>query len=140
VGEGGGDDKKGGRDKDNKLLNGSLGSRIEKNLKRLEERSRVLLEENRLEVLAVAHALERFKTLTGEDVLAIIENRPGPFIDGRRYHTDEFRQMAEEYHQGIVDVHAGRRRGQIVLPVLAGVSLAEHPPELTEALADHTSG
>jgi hypothetical protein len=36
--------------------------------------------------------------------------------------------MAEEYHQGIVDVHAGRRQGEIVLPVLAGGSPAEHPP------------
>lgn len=32
---------------------------------------RTLLEENRLEVLAVTHALETHRTITGEDVSAI---------------------------------------------------------------------
>jgi len=137
---GGGDDKD--RTKENRLLNSPLGSRIEQNLARLVEECRTLLEGHRLEVLAVAHALERFKTLTGEDVVAIIEGRPGPFIDGRRYHTDEFREMAEDYHRRIVDVHAGRSRGQVALPVLPGALLSEQQqPEATpvSSMADRTS-
>jgi len=79
------------------------------------------LEDNRLQVLAVAHALERFKTITGEDVLAIIEGRQGPFIDGRCYQTDEFRTLAEDYHRQIVAAHKGRTSEEIPLPVLPGL-------------------
>jgi len=38
------------------------------------------LEENRHLVLAVAHALEVTKTLTGEDIIAIVEGRKGPEV------------------------------------------------------------
>jgi ATP-dependent Zn protease len=127
AGVAGGDPEK--SRKDNELLKGGLGGRIESNMERLVEQTRKLLEGNRLQVLAVAHALEKFKTITGEDVLAIIDGRPGPFIDGRRYHTEEFREMAEEYHRRIVDVHAGRSRDLIPLPVVEGVAIAEQQPE-----------
>jgi ATP-dependent Zn protease len=125
AGVSGGEADRDRRSKENEFQKGRLGNRIEANLERLVDETRKLLEANRLEVLAVAHALERFKTVTGEDVLAIIEGRPGPFIDGRRYHTEEFREMAEEYHRQIVDVHHGRSQAQIVLPVLAGLAIAE---------------
>ncbi len=129
AGVSGGDPDRNRRGKETEILKGSLGSRIEANLARLVEETRKLLEANRLEVLAVAHALERFKTITGEDVLAIIEGRPGPFIDGRRYHTEEFRQAAEEYHQRILDLHAGRSHEPVPLPVIPGLSIAEQQPE-----------
>src|SRR5579875_1372379 len=129
AGVSGGDPDRNRRGKETEILKGSLGSRIEANLARLVEETRKLLEANRLEVLAVAHALERFKTITGEDVLAIIEGRPGPFIDGRRYHTEEFRQAAEEHHQRILDLHAGRSHEPVPLPVIPGLSIAEQQPE-----------
>jgi cell division protease FtsH len=129
AGVSGGDPDRGRRGKETEMLNGSLGSRIEANLARLVEETRKLLEANRLQVLAVAHALERFKTITGEDVLAIIDGRPGPFIDGRRYHTEEFRHVAEEYHRRILDVHAGRSHEPVPLPVIPGLSIAEQQPE-----------
>ncbi len=130
AGVSGGDPEKGRRSsKENEILKGGLGNRIEANLTRLVEETRKLLEANRLQVLAVAHALEKFKTITGEDVLAIIEGRRGPFIDGSRYHTEEFRQMAEEYHRRILDVHAGRSHDPIPLPVVAGLAIAEQQPE-----------
>jgi len=125
AGVSGGDPDKDRRSKETEILKGSLGTRIEANLDRLIDEVRRLLEANRLEILAVAHALERFKTITGEDVLAIIEGRPGPFIDGRRYHSPEFLEMAEEYHRRIVDVHTGRSQDQVLLPVLPGVSMLE---------------
>jgi cell division protease FtsH len=129
AGVSGGDPERNRRAQANEFLKGGLGTRIEANLERLVERTRELLAENRLQVLAVAHALERFKTITGEDVLAIIDGRPGPFIDGRRYHTPEFLEVAEDYHRRIVDVHAGRSRDQIPLPVVPGVSMAEQQVE-----------
>ncbi len=130
AGVSGGDPEKGRRNsKENEILKGGLGNRIEANLARLVEETRKLLEANRLQVFAIAHALEKFKTITGEDVLAIIEGRRGPFIDGSRYHTEEFRQMAEEYHQRILDVHAGRSHDPIPLPVVLGLAIAEQQPE-----------
>ena len=131
----GGEPDKNNRSKEKGFLNGGLGKRIEGNLERLVEETRKLLEANRLEVFAVAHALERFKTITGEDVLAIIDGRPGPFIDGRRYHTDEFKEMAEDYHRRSVEVHKGRSHEQLTLPVLPGVAIQERV-ELAGSFAD----
>ncbi len=134
AGVSGGDPDKGRRAKESELLKG-LGSRIEGNLERLVDKTRQLLEENRLQVLAVAHALERFKTVTGEDVLAIVEGRRGPFIDGSRYHTEEFAQMAEDYHRRIVDVHAGRSRELVALPQVPGLSVLDQEAELVGTAA-----
>ena len=36
-------------------------------------------------MLAIAHALETHKTLTGEDIEAVVEGREGPLVDGRIY-------------------------------------------------------
>ncbi|MGH9008137.1 MAG: AAA family ATPase, partial [Acidimicrobiales bacterium] len=133
AGVSGGDPDKNRRAKETEFLKGGLGARIEANLERLVGETRKLLEANRLQVLAVAHSLERFKTVTGEDVLAIIDGRQGPFIDGSRYHTDEFREMAEEYHRRIVDVHTGRSHGLVTLPVVPGLSVNERESELVSS-------
>ena len=37
--------------------------------------------------------------------------------------------MAEEYHQRILDVHAGRSHDPIPLPVVLGLAIAEQQPE-----------
>jgi cell division protease FtsH len=141
AGVSGGDPDKNRRTKDTDFLKGGLGGRIEANLERLVEETRKLLEANRLQVLAVAHALERFKTITGEDVLAIIDGRPGPFIDGRRYHTEEFLAQAEEYHRRIVDVHTGRSHEPVTLPEVPGLSISQPETELVgSAVADSDDG
>ena len=44
--------------------------------------SRELLEDDRDHVLAVAHALETHKTISGEDIAAIVEGTSGPLVDG----------------------------------------------------------
>jgi len=93
-GPGGGEDE----DDTTKLLQGSLGDRIEANLRRLLDDTVALLEENRLHVLAVAHALEKHRTITGGDVAAVIEGREGPLIDGSDYYTPESIAMLEAYH------------------------------------------
>ncbi len=73
VGIGGGGRPGKGDDKDKKdLLESSLGSRIEHNLAGIMDRVQVLSSENRRAILSVAHALETHKTVTGEDIHAII--------------------------------------------------------------------
>src|SRR5207247_3065088 len=84
-----------------------LGVRIEQKLQELLKRTESLLQDNRSEILALAHALETNKTLTGEDVVAIIEGKQGPVLDGRPYHTPEFLQTAGAYHSGADAAHRG---------------------------------
>ncbi|HJV09595.1 MAG TPA: AAA family ATPase [Acidimicrobiales bacterium] len=121
VGIGGGGKPGKGDEKDEKnLLEGSLGERIEDKLADLMERTERLLLENRRAVLAVAHALETHKTVTGDDIRAIIEGRPGTLIDGTPYGTPEFDRLAEEYHNRVVAAHKGHTKVDIPLPLLNG--------------------
>ena len=80
-----------------------------------------ILEANRREVLAVAHALETHKTITGEDIEAIIEGRQGPLVDGRPYGRPEFLQAAEAYHEVALAAHQAQSGIDMPLPVLAPV-------------------
>jgi len=121
VGIGGGGRPGKGDDKDKKdLLESSLGSRIEDNLAGIMDRVQVLLSENRRAILSVAHALETHKTVTGEDIHAIIEGRPGSLIDGTPYGTAEFSRLAEEYHTQVVAAHKGHANVDLPLPVFNG--------------------
>lgn len=122
VGIGGGG-RPGGKDdgKDKKdLLESSLGSRIEDLLGELMDRTQRLLEENRRAILAVAHALETHKTVTGEDIRAIIEGRPGTLIDGTPYGTAEFDRLAEDYHNRVLTAHQRHSKVDVPLPLLNG--------------------
>jgi hypothetical protein len=103
------------RREDRDMLNSSLGGRIETKLIEMLTRTADVIEKNRLEVLGVTHALEKHKTITGEDVLAIVNGTEGPFIDGRRYHTEAFRQAAEAYHAEVVLAH--RAHGPVLVPL-----------------------
>ena len=69
-------------------------------------------------VLALAHALETNKTVTGEDVMAIIDGRPGPLLDGRMYHDPAFVAEAEAYHARVVSAHRSHRGVDVPLPLL----------------------
>jgi SpoVK/Ycf46/Vps4 family AAA+-type ATPase len=117
-GGGGGGEGPGGAKKQKDLLASQLGQRIEAKLAELYEQAEALLRENRLEVLAVAHALETHKTLTGDDVAAIIDGVQGPLIDGRVYRQKGFREAAEEYHRLAVEAHQTHERVGSSLPVL----------------------
>ncbi len=119
VGIGGGG-KPGKEDEEPDLLKGDLGERIEGKLQEIFDRTERLVRENRSEVLAVAHALESHKTVTGEDVEAIIEGREGPLIDGRAYRSKEFIRTAEDYHSQVVDAHKGHAAVKVPLPQLNG--------------------
>ncbi|MFA9429932.1 AAA family ATPase [Egicoccus sp. AB-alg2] len=112
-----------GEDGGSGLLDSSLGERIEEKLAALLARCEALLAENRLEVLAVAHALESNKTVTGEDVAAIIDGRPGPLLDGSLYRTETFRVAAEDYHRSALAAHKRHARIPVPLPQLAPVGV-----------------
>jgi ATP-dependent Zn protease len=113
----GGDD-----DRERDLLSGDLGARIESKLASLLTRAEDLLRDNRPEVLAVAHALERHKTVTGDDVRAIIEGMPGPLIDGRPYHTEAFLEAAEAYHERLAEAHRAHAASDVPLPELPALA------------------
>ena len=116
IGGGGRPGERGGADgKD--LLEGSLGGRIERNLDEMLSRTEALLRTDRLAVLAVAHALEYFKTLTGDDIEAVIEGRQGPLVDGRVYREPGFAEAAEAYHLRVLDAHRRHARVDEPLPV-----------------------
>ena len=72
-------------------------------------------------VLAVAHALETHKTISGEDVAAILENTIGPKVDGRVYHQPGFAEIAERYHVAALEAHQQVDDVAAPLPVLPPV-------------------
>ncbi len=111
VGRGPGEDE----DKDNLLKGSRLGQRIEDNLRRIYNRTQDLLTEYRHDVLRVAHCLETHKTIAGEDVIAVIEGRQGPVIDGRVYHEPGFVESLEAYHEMVLSAH--KAHGKVAVPL-----------------------
>jgi hypothetical protein len=105
---------------DRNVLETELGRRVEARLQRLLQQATNVIQENRFEVLAVAHALEAYKTITGEDIDAIINGYPGPLVDGRPYHQAKFIEVAESYHQRVISAHREQGRVDMALPVFAG--------------------
>jgi len=98
----------------------ALADRIEDNLAEMLERTTAILKENRREVLALAHALETHKTLTGEDVIAVLEGRPGPIIDGSAYSDGNFLAELERYHRAALDAHRSHAKLAAALPARPG--------------------
>nr|WP_163548699.1 AAA family ATPase [Candidatus Frankia nodulisporulans] len=95
-----------------------FGQQIESKLRELYERTEVVLQDNRREILALTHALEEHKTITGEDVEAIMEGGLGPTVDGRRYREPDFLSVFEGYHSNAVSAHRGQTREVHRLPEL----------------------
>jgi cell division protease FtsH len=80
-------------------------------------------------VLALAHALETHKTLSGEDVRAVFEHGRGPLVDGTPYAEDEFIGRLREYHLAAARAHREHSPEQLSLPAAvpayaAGVAVA----------------
>ncbi|MFI5952281.1 AAA family ATPase [Cryptosporangium sp. NPDC051539] len=98
----------------------ALADRIEDNLGQMLVRTAEILEANRREVLALAHALETHKTLTGEDVIAVIEGMPGPLVDGSIYADDQFADELETYHVAALAAHRGHGKLTALMPDSSG--------------------
>ena len=97
----------------------NMGNRIEMRLDRILDEATRLLQENRLMVLAIAHALETHKTISGDDVAAIFEGRQGPKVNGADYHHPSFLEVADRYHNEALVAHRVVGRVEVPLPVLA---------------------
>ena len=102
---------------DRALFDSAFGQSVEEKLAELYESTWTLLEENRSEVLALAHALETVKTITGDDVEAIIEGTRGPTVDGRPYRDPSFLQMLHRYHEAVLRAHKEHAGVESRIPV-----------------------
>ena len=140
VGGGGKPGKAEGKKGDRDPLPGELGERIESKLDELSRRARDLLEDNRSMVLALAHALETNKTVTGEDVMAIIDGRPGPLLDGRMYHDPAFVAEAEAYHARVVSAHRSHRGVDVPLPALPADAVPDGDGTTPQVSSAESSG
>ena len=103
---------------DSKEMRRALADRIEDNLASLLAKSEEILKANRNHVLAVAHALETYKTLSGNDVHAVIEGRQGDTVDGSVYANPNNLALLEEYHQSALVAHKEHRKPDLPLPIL----------------------
>jgi ATP-dependent Zn protease len=109
---------------------GKLADRIEENLSALLIKADAILRDNERHVLAMAHALESHKTLSGEDVTAVFEGSRGPLVDGAPYVDDEFIDRLREYHRAAAVAHRTHSHPELPLPVpepvfASGVILAD---------------
>jgi ATP-dependent Zn protease len=95
---------------------GRLADRVEDNLARLLEEVKQMLAVHRREILCLAHALERHKTLSGDDVAAVLDGEVGPLVDGRPYRDDALYQEIEAYHRAAVIAHMNHTSIQVPLP------------------------
>ena len=107
-----------GKDDTEKQMRMALSDRIEENLGKLLVQAEEILRENRNQVLALAHALETYKTMSGEDVAAVIEGVQGSIVDGRPYLDPNFLAEIEKYHSASVVAHREHRVPDVHLPVL----------------------
>ena len=112
---GGGKEKRGDA---NKEMRRSLADRIENNLATLLTKAEKILKANRDQVLALAHALEVHKTLSGDDVAAVIDGVAGPLVDGRPYAKAKNIKILENYHEAAVQAHKSHNSPSIPLPEL----------------------
>ena len=85
------------------------------------------LRENRSQVLALAHALETYKTLSGEDVVAVLNRSRGPLVDGTPYSDEDFMASLSEYHRPAARAHRNHSMEQLNLPAAAALP-APVPP------------
>ena len=105
----------------------ALADRIEDQLTTLLDRTELLLRENRNDVLALAHALETYKTLSGEDVVAVLEHTRGPLVDGRPYADESFMAALNDYHLAAARAHREHSQEQLNMPTAAALP-APVPP------------
>jgi hypothetical protein len=93
-----------------------LADRIEENLGVLLVRAEEILRDNERDVLALAHALETHKTLSGEDVTAVLAGGHGPLVDGSVYADDAFIARLRDYHLAAKRAHQEHSQPQIPMP------------------------
>ena len=106
-----------GKDDGTKDLRMALGDRIENNLASLLAKAEEILTENKFKVLALAHALETHKTISGDDVIAVMNGEKGPLVDGRPYSIQANLDAIWNYHLAAVVAHKKHERPDLTIPV-----------------------
>jgi cell division protease FtsH len=96
-------------------IKNDLGRQVEERLRSLLERAHALITGNKRYVMAIAHALEKYKTVSGEDIDAIFSGGKGPIVDGAWYQTDQFVRAYEAYHACALVAH--RTQGKLLEPL-----------------------
>jgi len=79
-----------------------FGARVEAQLQRFYDEVYALMEQNRTELLCLAHALEVHGALSGSDVEAVLATTQGPMVDGRLYADPTFLAELEAYHAEVM--------------------------------------
>jgi len=101
---------------DRNVLDTEFGRRVENKLDELYKRTWTLLDENRRPILALSHALEIHKTLSGDDVAAVLDGTEGPIVDGRPYRDFAFASTLEQYHDSVAAAHHAHGDVDMALP------------------------
>ena len=101
---------------DRNVLETALGKRAEARLAELAERTRTLLADNRTSVVAVGHALETHRTISGQDITAIMNREQGPVVDGRVYDDPAFMAELEAYHLRALGARGTERNIPVPVP------------------------
>ncbi len=133
-GGGQGGNKKKGHDTEAELRR-ALADRIEDQLAEHLKRAAEILTDERRAVLTLANALETHKTLTGDDVVAILEGHPGPVVDGTAYHDPDFVREVEAYHEAALAAHQRHGHVQLALPTPPG-ALPAAPTDTDREVAE----
>jgi cell division protease FtsH len=118
----------------------ALADRIEDNLKTLLDRTDEIIRDNRNDVLALAHALETHKTLSGEDVVAVFEHTRGPLVDGTAYGDPAFIAQLDDYHHSAARAHREHSQEQLALPAPVAVQPWTVPVALPQSDAVGLNG
>jgi cell division protease FtsH len=106
-----------------------LAEQVEQKLQELQERACRLIAANEVYVMAIAHALEQHKTISGEDIDAIFNGTEGPLVDGAWYHSPHFIAAYKAFHADAVLAH--RTGGKLLTPLpVSSHQLVPSPPRL----------
>jgi cell division protease FtsH len=121
---------------DRNVLETALGKRAEARLAMLSERTGALLTEHRISVLAVGHALESHRTISGQDITAIMNREQGPVVDGRPYADPAFIAELEAYHLSASSIHGSEESLPLPEPHRRPAPELTAIPNTTEFRAD----
>jgi ATP-dependent Zn protease len=94
----------------------ALADRIEDRLTEHLERASDVVRQHERDVLVLAHALETHRTLSGDDVIAVLEGHVGPLVDGVVYHDPRFVAEIEAYHRAAAAAHRAHSAVMLTLP------------------------
>ncbi|HEY7324322.1 MAG TPA: hypothetical protein VH520_05800, partial [Streptosporangiaceae bacterium] len=113
-----------------------LGERAEARLAKLAERTGAMLTEHRNSVLAIGHALETHRTISGQDINAIMSREQGPVVDGRPYADPDFIAELEAYHLSANSIQDRERSLPLPVPHRHAAPELTVIPNSTELRAD----